>query len=211
MNLKLIFHVPSGMPTPEYDQLRKYIASIFSITEEEWSFHRNLLSRKKLFKGEFLVEAGEVCNYVSFINRGSFRAYWDVDGHETTKNFFFENEYASDYESFLTRKPARINVKAMEDCELVELDYESVQSLYEQYPVWQKYGRLIAESLFLHLAQRSRDLLSKSPEELYLDLMHTRPHIIERVPLLHIASYLGVQPESLSRIRKRVMEVKRSA
>jgi len=199
------------MRTDEYSQLRAFIASLIPVSDEEWLFHRNLLTRRKLFKGEFLVEIGEVSNYVSFINRGSMRAFWDVNGYDTTKNFFFENEYACDYESFLTQKPAKLNVKAMEDCELLELDYDGVQKLYNTFPSWQKYGRLIAESLFIHVAQRGRDLLSKSPEELYLDLMHDRPHIIERVPLQHIASYLGVQPESLSRIRKRVMEVKRFA
>lgn len=210
-NLRLLFHVPSGMPTNEYTQLRNFIESILPITDDEWSFHRNLLSRRRLFKGEFLIQVGEVCNHVSFINRGSLRAYWDVEGYENTKNFFFENEYASDYESFLSRKPSGINVRAMEDCELVELDYDGVQKLYEQHPVWQKYGRLIAETLFVHMARRSRDLLSKTPEELYLDLINNRPHVIERMPLQYIASFLGVKPESLSRIRKRVMEVKKSA
>ena len=210
-NLSKAFLVPLGMRTDEYAPLRNFISSLIKVTEEEWVFHRNLLTRRKLTKGEFLVEAGEASNYVSFVNQGSLWAYWDVDGQDSTKNFFFENEYACDYESFLTREPAKLNVRAMEDCELLELDYDSVQKLYDNYPVWQKYGRLIAESLFIHVAGRSRDLLSKSPEELYLDLLQTRPHIIERMPLQYIASYLGVQPESLSRIRKRVMEVKRIA
>jgi CRP-like cAMP-binding protein len=137
--------------------------------------------------------------------------YWDVNGQDTTKNFFFENEYASEYESFISRTPAAFNVRAMEDSELLELSYANVQKLYETFPVWQKYGRIIAEWLFIHLSRRSKDLLSKSPEELYVDLLNTRPYIIERMPLHYIASYLGVQPESLSRIRKRLMEVQRSA
>jgi len=205
------FRVPSGMQHNEYAQLQQFIARIIPVTEEEWTFHRNMLSRRKLFKGEFLTKSGDITRGVSFVNRGSLRAYWLTDGCDTTKNFFFENEYACDYESFLTQKPSRLTIKAMEDCELLELNYNNVQQLYERYPVWQKYGRLIAEALFTHVSKRSHDLLLKSPEELYLDLMQSRPHIIERVPLLHIASYLGIQPESLSRIRKRVMEVKRIA
>src|SRR6187551_2360828 len=101
------------MRNEEYTQLRSFITSLIPVTEEEWIYHRNLLTRRRLFKGEFLVEVGEISSYVSFINKGSLRAYWDVDGQETSKNFFFENEYACDYESFLTQKPATVNVKAM--------------------------------------------------------------------------------------------------
>lgn len=211
LTLERFFTYLRGMHTNEFTQLRNFIESILPITDEEWSFHRNLLSRRRLFKGEFLIQVGEFSNHVSFINRGSLRAYWDVEGYENTKNFFFENEYACDYESFLSRKPSGINIRAMEDCELVELEHGSVQKLYEQHSVWQKYGRLIAETLFVHMAKRSRDLLSKTPEELYLDLINNRPHIIERMPLQYIASYLGVKPESLSRIRKRLMEVRKFA
>lgn len=205
------FVVLSGMQKDEYTSLRNFIDGMIAVTEDEWQAHRSLLTRRVIAKGELLIQVGEVCHQVSFINRGSLRMYWDVNGQDTTKNFFFENEYASEYESFITRAPAAFAVRAMEDSELMELSYANVQKLYENFPVWQKYGRIIAEWLFIHLSRRSKDLLSKSPEELYLDLLNTRPHIIERMPLHYIASYLGVQPESLSRIRKRLMEVRRSA
>lgn len=197
------------MTPNEFTPLRNFISRILDVTEEEWRFHRDLLTRRFLLKGEYLARTGEVCSYVSFVTKGSFRAYWEVDGAEVSKNFFFENEYASEYESFLTRQPATFDIRAMEDSEVVEMNYENVQKLYQQFPVWQKYGRLIAENLFIEVARRGQDLLKKTPEELYLDLLEKRPHIIDRVPQHHIASYLGVQPESLSRIRKRLMVEKR--
>lgn len=199
------------MRNDEYTPLRNFINQMIAVTEDEWQAHRALLTRRFVAKGEYLLHVGEICNQVSFINRGSFRMYWDVNGQDTTKNFFFENEYASEYESFISRTPANFAIRAMEDAEVMELSYPNVQKLYENFPVWQKYGRIIAEWLFIHLTRRSKDLLSKSPEELYTDLLNTRPYIIERMPLHYIASYLGVQPESLSRIRKRLMEVQRSA
>jgi CRP-like cAMP-binding protein len=178
-------------------------------SETEWRAHRDLLTRRFLKKGEFLSQAGEISNYVSFINRGSLRVYMEISEQEISKHFFFDHEYASDYASFLTRTPGLLNIRALEDTELMELSYENVQMLYERYPVWQKYGRLIAEKLYIQVANRTQELLLKSPEEMYIRLIETQSPIIARIPQHYIASYLGIQPESLSRIRKRIMEFKR--
>lgn len=197
------------MSADEYTPLRQFITGVVDATDDEWKAHRDGLTRRFLRKGEFLVSEGQVVNNVSFINRGSFRVFKTMNGQDLTKHFFFTNEYATEYISFLTRKPSDIAVKALEDAELIELHYDKVQALYEQYPVWQKYGRLMAEHLFIKLAERTHRLLYHTPEENYLYLIESRPDIIERIPQQYIASYLGIQPESLSRIRKRLMEVKR--
>jgi CRP/FNR family transcriptional regulator, anaerobic regulatory protein len=190
----------------EYTPLRDFIMRFISVTEEEWNLHRDFLSRRFLKKGEFLLREGEVCDQVSFINKGSFRVSASIKDKEVSHFFFFENEYATDYESFLTRTPTRENIQAMEDSEVMNLNYKNMQVLYEKIPAWQKYGRLIGEYAFLMSSQRVKELFYYSPEELYLKLMKERPKIIERVPQQYIASYLGIQPESLSRIRKRLME-----
>jgi CRP/FNR family transcriptional regulator, anaerobic regulatory protein len=197
------------MSADEFTPLRQFIARVVDVTDDEWRAHRDCLTRRFLRKGEYLVSEGQVVNNVSFINKGSFRVYKNFNGQDMTKHFFFANEYATEYISFLTRKPSEICVKATEDAELMELHYDKVQVLYEQYPVWQKYGRLLAEHLFIVLAERTHRLLYHTPEENYLQLMESRPDIIEKIPQQYIASYLGIQPESLSRIRKRLMEVKR--
>ena len=198
------------MYADEYTSLREFALQLTNFSEAEWRAHRDLLTRRFLRKGEFLVKAGEVCNYVSFINRGSLRVYMMVEDQEINKHFFFEHEYASDYCSFLTRRPGLLTIKALEDSELMELNYEKVQTLYEQFPVWQKYGRLVAEYLYISVAQRTQELLLRTPEEMYIKLIEEQSPIIARIPQQYIASYLGVQPESLSRIRKRIMEVKRA-
>jgi CRP-like cAMP-binding protein len=197
------------MSADEYTPLRQFIAGVVDATDNEWKAHRDCLTRRFLRKGEFLVSEGQVVNNVSFVNKGSFRVFKNMNGQDLTKHFFFANEYATEYISFLTRQPSDICVKALEDSELIELHYDKVQALYEQYPVWQKYGRLLAEHLFIKLAERTHRLLYHSPEENYLHLIESRPDIIERIPQQYIASYLGIQPESLSRIRKRLMEVRR--
>jgi CRP-like cAMP-binding protein len=197
------------MYADEYTPLREYASQLVDFSEIEWRAHRDLLTRRFLRKGEFLAREGNICNYVSFINGGSLRVFMQVRDHEISKHFFFEHEYASDYASFLTRSPGLLNIKALEDTELMELSYENVQSLYERFPVWQKYGRLIAEHLYILVASRTQELLLRTPEEMYIRLLEEQSPIIARIPQHYIASYLGVQPESLSRIRKRIMEFKR--
>lgn len=190
----------------EYSAFKDFVSRFISVTDEEWKLHRDALTRRFLKKGEFLVREGEVCDYVSFINKGSFRVSSLVKDREMTHFFFFENEYATDYSSFLTRTPTRENIQAMEDSEVLNLSYSNMQVLYEKIPAWQKYGRLMGEYVFILASNRVRELLYYSPEELYLKLMKEQPRIIERVSQQYIASYLGIQPESLSRIRKRLME-----
>ena len=193
----------------EYTPLRNFAEKIVDFSETEWQAHRDLLTRRFLRKGEYLARQGEVCNYVSFINSGSLRVFMITNGQEYSKHFFFEHEYASDYSSFLTRSPGLWYIKALEDTELMELNYDKVQRLYDSFSVWQKYGRLIAERLFIQVADRSQELLLRTPEEMYIRLIEIQSPILSRIPQHYIASYLGIQPESLSRIRKRIMEFKK--
>jgi CRP-like cAMP-binding protein len=197
------------MQADEYTPLREFASQLVDFSESEWCAYRDLLTRRFLRKGEFLMQADEVCNHVSFINSGSLRVFIEVRDQEISKHFFFEHEYASDYASFLTRKPGLLNIKALEDCEVIELSYEKVQMLYKLFPVWQKYGRLIAENLFIMMSRRAQELLLRTPEEIYIRLIEEQSPIIARIPQHYIASYIGIQPESLSRIRKRIMEPKR--
>ncbi|MFN3839572.1 MAG: Crp/Fnr family transcriptional regulator [Cyclobacteriaceae bacterium] len=188
----------------EFASIRKYISNFLSFTEEEWLVHQKSLARRWLKKGEHLLAEGQVCNHVSFINQGYFRCYNIVRNVDRTHHFAFEFEYITDYCSFVTRKPSCDNIVAMEDAEILQIDYDSMHAAFEQYPVWQKFGRLIAEYVFVLTAFREQDLLFKTPEELYLQLLHEKPSILKRVPLKYIASYLGITPEALSRIRNRL-------
>ncbi|MCK6616898.1 MAG: Crp/Fnr family transcriptional regulator [Cyclobacteriaceae bacterium] len=188
----------------EFSSIRKFISQVVQFTEEEWQAQQAVSIRRWLKKGEYLLRAGQVCNHVSFINKGVFRVFNIVNDNEYTAYFAFENDYVTDYKSFLTRKPSFDNIVALEDAELIQLDYDSMQRLYETFPVWQKYGRLISEYVFIETAERTQSLLLKSPEERYLQMLKEHPQIPERIPLKYIASYIGVTPEALSRIRKRI-------
>ncbi len=193
----------------EFTLLRKYISQFLTFTEDEWQLHQALLSRRFLKKGEFILRSGEVCNHVTFINKGHFRSYNIVAGDEITFNFAFEGNYVTDYTSFVSRRPSEDYIVAMDDAEILQMKYEDLQAAYEKSPVWQKFGRLMAEFVLIHISQRNKSLLFNSPEERYLNLMKERPKVFERVPQQYIASYLGIKPESLSRIRKRLTETKK--
>jgi CRP/FNR family transcriptional regulator, anaerobic regulatory protein len=157
---------------------------------------------------EFILREGETCRYLYFINKGCIRYFYNVDGEEKTGQFFFENGWYSDLESFLTGEPSWQNIQALEPTQLLLISRDNLYRLYEQVPVFERFGRLLIEQSFIGLRTKNKHLTSLSPEERYLKLIEERPKVIQRVSLKYIASYLGVQPESLSRIRKRLFEQK---
>lgn len=167
---------------------------------------QSVLSRRFLKKGEFLLRAGEVCKHVTFINKGFVRIYNIVHDEELTINFAFEGNFTTDFASLLPRKPSTDYIVAMEDLEVLQLHYDDKQKLYDQAMVWQKFGRLIVEYILLFIVERNKALLFTTPEERYLKLIKERPKVMANVPLKYIASYLGVTPEALSRIRKRLSQ-----
>jgi CRP/FNR family transcriptional regulator, anaerobic regulatory protein len=193
----------------EFTQVRKYVSQFVSFSEEEWQLHQSVLARRFLKRGEFLLRAGEVCDHITFINKGVFRTYMMIDDEEVTSNFAFEGNYVTEYTSFVSRQPTTDNIVAMEDAEILQLAYNEIQIIYDKAPVWQKFGRLMAEYVLTFISSRNKSLLFNSPEERYLKLMKERPKVMERIPQHYIASYLGIKPESLSRIRKRLTETKK--
>jgi CRP/FNR family transcriptional regulator, anaerobic regulatory protein len=190
----------------EFSSLRNFVSRFVKFSEEEWKAHTNLLERRVIRKGDFLLKSGEVCSHVTFLNKGYVRMYQIVGEEEQTISFAFEGNYITDYPSFVSRQPSMDYIVAMEDLEVLMLEYNDLQRAYELYPVWQKFGRLIAEYMLLFVVDRNKSFLLLSPEERYLKLMKDRPKVISNVPLKYIASYVGVTPEALSRIRKRLSE-----
>lgn len=190
----------------DFAVIRNFVSRFVSVTETEWKAHEVLLKKKSIRKGDYLLKAGEVCNHVTFINKGYFRIYHTLGEEELTANFAFEGNYVTDYPSFVSRQPTYDNIVAMEDAEVLLLEYNDLQIAYEQFPIWQKFGRMIAEYILLFVVDRNKALLFMSPEERYVKLMKDRPKVIANVPLKYIASYLGITPEALSRIRKRMSQ-----
>ncbi len=192
-----------------YDQIKKSVLSLVDFSDEEWHVFQESLSVKKISKKDFYIKKGEVCKDVSFINKGAFRAYYVVGGKEITSYFSFENDYVTDYESFLLKKPSLQYIQAIEDTELLVLHYDKMQELYGTSSNAERYGRLVAESLFVMVYQEKNEFVLYNPEERYTHLLSQRPDLFQRVPQIYIASLLGITPETLSRIRKRMSVDKR--
>lgn len=188
----------------DFDLLKAEIKKIVSPDEEELAAFTNAFSKKTLKKKEVLLSEGTICRYIWFINKGLIRDYFYRDGIEVTAGFFKEGDFICNYESFIGQKPSKGYIDALEDCELLGIGYDSLQYLYSVSKIWERAGRLIAEQLFLVSEQKKDGLLANSPDLQYLSLVREQPAIIQRVPQYYIASYLGISPEHLSRIRKKI-------
>lgn len=187
-----------------YQSIKAYYRKLIpELQEHEWHAIAEKFTTQHLKKGELLTRQGETCRQVSFINKGLLRFYYNLDGKEISTGFMQQGEYIAQYDSFLMQQPSKGNVDALEDAELINLSYEDVQSIYRSYPVFQIFGRRIAEMLFIMIVNQTTNLLTMSPEERYLFVTDNEPFIIQRVPQYMIASYIGITPEHLSRLRRK--------
>lgn len=175
------------------------------LDDPAWNDMQQRLVHRSYKKKQLFIAEGKVCKELAFICKGSFRCYKIIDGIEVSTYFSFEHDWVSAYTSFLRKAPSFIGIEAMEDSEVLMLTYDDLQYLYNHYPAFERFGRLISEYLICCYDDRMLSLLLKTPEERYLKTLTDNSIYFERVPQHYIASYLGVAPESLSRIRKRVM------
>lgn len=189
-----------------YDQIKHQLRQIVPLNEEELDVFTKKLVPKKLKRKEFLWLEGDVCRTVYFVNEGCLRYFHNADGTERTGQFFFENSWYTDYRSFLSEQPSLLNAQALEPTQLWALSKTDLYELYNQHPKIERFGRIMAENAYLGVHKRNLALRAETPEERYLKLIQERPKVVERISLQYIASYLGIQPESLSRIRKRLFD-----
>ncbi len=152
-----------------------------------------------------LLSPPNVCSFIAFVKSGSVRSYYKDDNlTETNLLLRSKNEFITDYESFISQAPSKLHIQAIEKGEIVLLDYKGLMTLYESSFYWNKFGRLISEQIFLNSKRRTEGLLFNSPKERYLSLISNQPDFFQKYSLKHIASYLGITPQSLSRIRKQL-------
>lgn len=183
-------------------------AAVFSfqpLDDAEWSDFSQALHLKTYKKGEFLIRDGEVENQLYFLNTGATRHYFIRDGKEFTVDFQFAGDFVTAYYSLITREPSRVFVEVLEDTTVVVIDYHVLQSFYARSHHGERIGRLMAEYQYVKRLRREMDLLSRTAEERYTGLLQRAPQLVSTISVKHLSSYLGIQPESLSRIRKQLM------
>lgn len=177
-----------------------------TLPPEVWQTLEDRMTVRQIKKNEFLVKAGEICRHVSFVNHGLLRLYYLSEGKEVSTGFIGSNEYVSEYSSFLTQSPAAMSIDALEDTEVVNLSYSDMQIGYKHFAFFERFGRKIAEKLFISLTAQITRLLTMTPEQRYQYVVENEPNILQQVPQYMIASYIGITPEHLSRIRKKRKE-----
>ena len=174
------------------------------LTGEAYDLFETKLIFKTFEKNEPLLKEGEVCRNVYYIHTGLIRFYFTADGREITTGFMADNQFASDYSSFLLQKPSQKNIEALVKTEAVYFTYETTQQLYKILPAFQIFGRRMAENLFLTFDEENTRLNTLNPEARYLRLINKSSPLLQKIPQYMLASYLGITPEHLSRIRKKI-------
>ncbi|MDQ6889692.1 MAG: Crp/Fnr family transcriptional regulator [Bacteroidota bacterium] len=176
-----------------------------SLTPEEKELIKNYLIPKKLRKKQYLLQEGDVCKTIAFVGKGALREYSvDENGAEHIIQFAIEGWTISDMFSFLTGEPATYNIDAIEDSELVLISKSANEELMQRFHKYETYTRLQITGAYLAMQKRLNSINTLSLEEQYLNFTTLYPNIVQRVPQHMIASYMGLQPETLSRIRRKI-------
>jgi CRP-like cAMP-binding protein len=176
-----------------------------SLTTEEEALIKTYLTPKKLRKRQYLLQEGDVCKAFAFIEKGVLRAYSiDDNGNEHIIQFGIEGWFISDLYSFLTGEPATYNIDAIEDAELVLINKAAHEELLRKLPKYETLTRLNITGAYLAMQKRLTSIISFPLEERYANFTALYPEIVQRVPQHMIASYMGLTPETLSRIRRRI-------
>ncbi len=162
-----------------------------------------VLKKVELPKGAFLINEGKICHHIYFLEKGCLRGFYNLDGKEISYWFAFENNFVTSFFSFISRKPSIECIQLIEDCVLWAISYDDLQELYDKHPDVERLGRLMNERYYVMLEDRFVSNHFKEAKERYENLVSHSPHILQRVPLGYIASYLGITQETLSRIRNK--------
>jgi CRP/FNR family transcriptional regulator, anaerobic regulatory protein len=185
-------------------EILKSVKLIVSLNHAEEDAFLKILEKKKFNKKDFLLKEGQISDKIFFINQGCLRLFYAVDSNENTVQFLFSSNWHIDYASFLTGKPSIENLQALESCEVIQIRKTDLYSLYNRFPVFERLFRVMAENAFMNLSKINKMLINQEPEQRYQELIIQSPELFDRIPQYYIASYLGVKPETFSRIRKRV-------
>lgn len=183
-----------------FKNINKYI----SLTEDETAQLESLLVNRQVSRKELVLRQGQLCRKLYFVKSGSLRAFnINEDGKESTIMFAVEDWWITDMDCFVNQQPAVLSIEALELSELVELDFNVLEKLYETIPKFERFFRILFQNAYIREQRRALHNISFSTEERYRHFLSKYPAIVEKVTQKQIASYLGVTPEFLSAIKKK--------
>lgn len=186
-------------------EVANFLSQYIELTDDEVETINELDLIQRHKKGTVLLKEGEVCNECYLVLEGCLRSYYLIDGEEKTTAFYTEEELAYPV-SYNSREPSEYYISCLEDCLLCVGNLEKTEVLVEEIPRLESLGHLFDNELMVEHQKRLDDYRTLDPEERYRKLLDERPGLCNRVPQYHLASYLGIRPETLSRIRRRIAE-----
>jgi CRP-like cAMP-binding protein len=188
-----------------YERLKIYCKATVPLTGEELKLIDTYFETRDVKKRDFLLRDGKVCNFIGFIANGTIRHFHIKDGVEKTCDISFENSWVTDFQSFTHNTPGRMNLQAMEDTAVFIIRKENLNKLYIECNKYETFGRLMAEQVAQRATEIAMSLSADKPEERFQHLIKKQPDLFQRIPQKYIANFLGISPESLSRIRSRIL------
>lgn len=185
-----------------WEPLIKNLSKYVVLTDEEITFIKSVFNFKKFRKHQYILQAGEVSRYETYVCKGLTRTY-DVNdkGVEHIVQFGLEDWWVGDMYSFLTDTPSGYNIDCIEDTEVLQITRANLETLYQEVPKMERHFRILVQNAFIASTRRISATLAKSALERYQEFLDRYPQIDQRVPNHQIASFLGITPQSLSRIR----------
>jgi len=185
------------------DAIVTFFDSYVPLTAEEKNDLSSWVKERKMKRKEFFLEEGQVCHHYGFVVSGCLRTYAvDDSGKEHNLQFAAEQDWVVDLSSFYSDKPGKLYIETLEPAHLLLLEKNDVIQLYKRYPKFVRYFKVIFENKFVEMQNRVLQNISSTAEERYLAFLEQYPRLSNRLPSVHIASYLGVTPEFLSKVRK---------
>ena len=193
-----------------YENLKKYCQKLIPFSEKEIDLVDGYFEIKTLKKKEFLLQDNAVCNFIAFISAGSVRHFHVKNGDEKTCDISFSTMWVTDFQSFTHNSVSIMNLQAMEDTTVFLIRKPDLYKLYKECSKYETFGRLMAENVAQRATEIAMSLSSEKPEERFQNLLKKQPDLFQRIPQKYIANFLGISPESLSRIQKRIYENQKS-
>lgn len=185
--------------------LISYLEQYTSLNQEEKDYLHEHIPVKTLNKGHLLLEEGQVSTAFYFILEGAVRLYYNTGIEEKTAFFYFENMFVSSYESFTKQTPSKHNVQCIEPSQVAVISFETAYALLERFPKFEFLARIIMEEELIVCQEIISSFVTLNAEKRYLQLVESKSPLLQRIPQYQLATFLGVTPETLSRIRKRII------